>query len=137
MAVMTAERWQQIERLYHAARERDAANRAPFLAEACRGDDALRREVESLLASNEDAGSFMDAPAAALEAVTIAGGQAGAGAQRVGRSFSHYRIVSRIGAGGMGEVWLAEDTTLHRKVAVKLLLTDFTTNADRVRRFGQ
>ena len=133
---MTPERWRHIERLYHAALERDAPQRADFLAEACKGDAALRREVEVLLAANEQAGDFLDSPAFELEARSLAEEAASAtlGVQ-VGQEVSHYRVLKQLGAGGMGEVFLAYDNILERRVALKLLPLRFTADAERLQRF--
>jgi eukaryotic-like serine/threonine-protein kinase len=128
---MTPERWQQIEQLYHAALERAAVERTAFLAEACAGDEALRAEIEALLAANADAGSFMAAPALELEARrTAAAADLGSGQQ-----LGHYRVLAKIGAGGMGEVYLARDLKLDRKVALKVLPAAFTADAERLQRF--
>src|SRR5256885_1716987 len=125
---MTPERWRQIEQLYHAALERTIDERAAFLAEACADDAALRREVEVLLAANDEAGSFLVAPALDLEARELA-------AERipslVGARIGRYQVLSQIGAGGMGEVYLAQDTTLSRQVALKLLPPRFAADPDR------
>ncbi len=129
---MTPERYEQIGRLYHAALECEPAERAAFLAEARGADGSLRREVASLIASHEQAGAFIEQPPDDV----AAGWQVAAGALPV-RSFAHYRMLSLLGKGGMGEVWLAEDTQLRRKVAIKLLPAEFTTDAERVRRFAQ
>src|SRR5436190_11281446 len=111
---MKAERWRQVDELFDAALERQSAARAAFLVEACAGDDQLRREVESLLAAHERAGSFIETPAAeAATSPLIPNGFHLLAGQRIG----HYEIVSRLGAGGMGEVYLAQDTKLARKVA--------------------
>lgn len=123
--VMNPQRWQHIEQLYHAAQERPPQERAAWLAEACANDDALRAEVEALLAADEQAGSFMAKPAAQPQSALI------------GARIHRYRVLSWIGAGGMGEVYVAEDTTLQRKVALKLLPAAYTANAERVRRFEQ
>ena len=128
---MTPERYEQIGQLYHAALEREPADRAAFLAEAC-GDDELRREVASLLSSHEQAESFIERPPN-----DVAAGWQAAAASLTDTRFAHYQMLSVLGIGGMGEVWLAEDTQLGRKVAVKLLPAEFTTDAGRVRRFSQ
>jgi serine/threonine protein kinase/Tol biopolymer transport system component len=133
---MTEERWQQIEKLYHAALELGASGRVAFLAEACTGDETLRREVEALLAANDRAGSFLIAPALEWEAKEIAAEKATTLLTPViGHSFNHYTVLSRIGAGGMGEVWLARDTRLDRQVALKLLPAEFTSDRHRLQRF--
>jgi serine/threonine protein kinase/TolB-like protein len=131
---MTPERWRQIDQLYHDALERDAGRRAPFLDRACAGDAELRRDVESLLASHERAGGFIAEPALKVAARVLAGERA---ESLVGRVLAHYRVVSRLGAGGMGEVYLAEDTRLGRRVALKLLSAQLTKDEERVRRFRQ
>ena len=69
---MKPERWQRIEQLYHAAMERDVGQRTSFLAEACSDDATLRREVEALLAANDEASEFMATPALELEAKKMA-----------------------------------------------------------------
>ncbi|MBX3280419.1 MAG: protein kinase [Acidobacteria bacterium] len=129
---MKPERWQKIDLLLGAALEREPAERAVFLAEACAGDETLQQEVESLLRSEQAAGSFMETPVAALAADALAAEQARA---RVGERLGHYQILSRLGAGGMGEVYLARDGRLGRNVALKLLPVQFYSDPDRVRRF--
>jgi len=129
---MTPESHRKICDLYHSASELAPAERSAFLNEACGGDEALRREVESLLAARERAGDYFAAPAIYVAAGLLAGENY---PSLVGRSLSHYQVLSLIGAGGMGEVYLAEDTRLWRKVALKLLPAQFTQDADRARRF--
>jgi len=131
---MTPERWQSIERLYYAALERDTDEQAAFLAEACAGDEALRGEVESLLHCDAGAEQFMESPALEVAAQLCAEDQV---QSTIERQIGPYQILSLLGAGGMGEVHLALDTRLGRKVAVKLLLTEFATDAERLRRFEQ
>ena len=115
---MTRNRWQRTEKLYHKALEREPAEWSAFLEKACEGDEELRREVESLLAYGNEAGDFMEAPAIEVEARAVASDP---GNSLVGRQFGSYKVLSLLGTGGMGEVYLAEDTSLDRKVALKFL----------------
>ena len=131
---MTPERWQQINELYQAAVDHESNQRAAFLDRACAGDTDLRREVDSLIAAHDQAGSFITEPALKLAAKSLAGDQT---STLIGAMFSHYRIESLLGVGGMGEVYLAEDTSLGRKIALKLLPKYFTRDAERLRRFEQ
>jgi serine/threonine protein kinase len=106
--------------------------RAAWLAEACAGDDALREEVELLLASNEGAGDFISGSALEVVAGELAKDEE---SRLTGKRFGHYRVLSLLGTGGMAEVYLAEDIILPRKVALKLLPAAFTQDTDRARRF--
>ena len=130
---MTPERWQKIEQLYHDALERDVSLRAAYLQEACAGDDSLRREVESLLAQDSNAQGFLGTPV--VEAV----GKILADQQRqfslLGRQLGSYRIISSLGAGGMGEVYKALDTRLERTVAIKVLPAHLAGRAESRERF--
>jgi serine/threonine protein kinase len=129
---MNADRFEQISRLFQEALQQPALTRGEFLARACGADAELRAEVERMVVAHEAAGSFLDSPPQAPDSLMQS-----PTAALVGRRISHYQVLSRIGAGGMGEVFLAEDTTLGRRVAVKLLPPEFTTDRDRLRRFEQ
>ena len=135
---MKPERWQQLDKLFHAALERRPEERAAFLVEACDGDEALHQQVEQLLAAHEEAGSFIEKPAVEVEARSLANEQADSlDASLVGQTIGHYKVLEQLGAGGMGEVYLAQDTKLDRKVALKILPTDIAANQESMRRFIQ
>src|SRR5262245_12470981 len=138
---MEPDRWEQIERLYHAAHERGPDTRERFLDEACAGDEALRREVAGLLACDVPSDSFIQSPAIEIAARAMAAephvetSNKTMGSLVVGSQIGAYTLLEPLGRGGMGEVHLALDTRLGRKVALKLLPAEFTTDAERLRRF--
>jgi serine/threonine protein kinase/tetratricopeptide (TPR) repeat protein len=132
---MKPERWHQIDRLLESALELEPCQRAVFLEQACAGDEFLRKEVESLLAAHQQGASFIEAPALEVAARMLA--QNPAQPHLPGSRVGHYEIRSKLGAGGMGEVYLAQDTKLGRSVALKFLPQDVAQDSHRMRRLVQ
>jgi serine/threonine protein kinase len=130
---MDAERWQKIETIYHAALARPAEERNAYLAEVCAGDTELCAEVQTLIARHEESGSFIDTPVFDLGVRALAEQTP----LSAGKTVGHYIILDIIGRGGMGEVYLARDPRLGRKVALKLLPVELKSDRDRVQRFRQ
>src|SRR5947208_4984192 len=131
---MTPARFQTIEEIFLAALEHEPGQVSAFLDTACEGDEALRREVEVLLASDQRAGRFIEKSAVGLATKIIQNGQADS---LVGQTIGHYKISEPIGTGGMGEVYLATDIVAGRKAALKLLPLRFTGDAERRKRFEE
>jgi eukaryotic-like serine/threonine-protein kinase len=131
---MTPEHWQRIKAVLDAALEREPNERAAFLDRACRGNESLRRQVDSFLVSYEQSGSFIEEPAFGLMAESLASERT---RFAVGSTVGHYKVLAKLGAGGMGEVYLAEDTRLGRKIALKVLPPAFINEDERVQRFQQ
>src|SRR5262245_39813399 len=131
---MTPERYKQIKSIFQSAVELPHSEQAIFLDNACSGDEGLRREVEDLLFSHGRVKDSIEAIASEVAATMLTEPQSGS---LIGQRIGSYQIIDQIGRGGMGEVYLAQDSRLGRKVALKLLPSKFMGDKRRVLRFEQ
>ncbi len=130
---MDANKLKRIEETFHAALEIPEADLDSFLAGSCGDDTEIRREVESLLSFKTSSGEFLENPPGSLAAEMFT--EQDSHKNLIGKTIRHYEIKELLGKGGMGEVYLAEDTKLHRKIALKLLPPQFSTDTERKKRF--
>ncbi len=131
---MAQENWQQVKEIFVEAVKQQPAARQRFVEELCECDQEIKKEVQSLLSSYDSASSFMEHPAIAEVAQLF---EAGVPQLSSGQVFGHYEIVKQIGKGGMGEVYLALDRVLDRKVAIKILDDKFNHHESNLKRFIQ
>lgn len=124
----------KIEELYHAALEKLPNERDKFLREICGNNEELRREVESLLAFENKVEDFIEEPPEEIIFELFAENE---NQDIIGKTLNHYQVIKPLGIGGMGEVYLAEDTKLGRKIALKILPKQFSDDAERQKRFEQ
>jgi serine/threonine protein kinase len=133
---MDPERWQEIDKLLSEALKRESGQREDFLKQACAGDEELLKEVAPLLSAHEKPGSFMESPALDVTAPALAKDKTNPPPMVLtGRAIAHFRILEKIGQGGMGEIFLAEDTSHRRKVALKFLSPELQQDPIARKRF--
>ena len=125
--------WENLKEIFHAAVALAPAERYSYLDRACDGTPSLRQAVESLIKSHEETSNFVDTPAYQAAAEMLVEDLE----FKSGQTLAHYRLLSLLGQGGMGKVYLADDTRLHRKVSLKFLSSSFAKDTQRLHRFEQ
>lgn len=130
---MSDSQWENLKEIFHAALALKLNERASYLARVCHGNDLLRQAVERLINDHEKSGNFLDAPAYQAAAEMLVDRLE----LKPGQIVAHYKVLSSLGEGGMGKVYLAQDTRLDRKVGLKFLPAELASNPDHLRRFTQ